>query len=124
MIQTYGAQAWNQATAFNIGNECKWPAVRVYAYFNELFKKWTKTNGGGQVKNFYTFGIAPIAYYRSIYEDQSGGAPPPPAQNEGISGGGVPGADHTFTSGLLMPGDAIPAKSRIIYQRAQLNQIF
>ena len=82
--QSLAGTTWPTALGFNVGNECSWPFFRCFAYINEKFRAWSKANGGLQ-KDLYTFITSGQSWWRSIYEDQSNGNPPPPLQNESIA---------------------------------------
>ena len=118
--KNYPASAWPQILGITANGETDWPSFRVYAYLNELWRKWSKDNGGQ--KDIFEYitpagsdnavGGGNLSYWRSIYEDQSGGAPPPPAmQNESpLDVMGSNAASHTFINGAnMLPGDIIPS---------------
>ena len=82
-LKSLAGTTWPTALGFNVGNECSWPFFQVCLYQRKI-PRVVESEWGLQ-KDLYTFITSGQSWWRSIYEDQSNGNPPPPLQNESIA---------------------------------------
>ncbi|MDP4198310.1 MAG: T9SS type A sorting domain-containing protein [Bacteroidota bacterium] len=79
-----GNNGWSHTKVLKCGNETGTPSFRAFTHFNEALRKYSKALGDKVIKNFYMLKTGGPPEWRSVYEDESGGNPPPPLQMEGI----------------------------------------